>query len=114
MLKLSENFEYKIKLDSVFFTKKFSCYLCYDAIYCNESNTVVSVQFCETWLIDWHFQVSYEGWQAPSLALLLLFLISGPGLGAWPNCWVSAKFLHTPILRVISPPPGHEYMFFYL
>ena len=34
-----------------------------------------------------------------SLAPLFLFSICGPGLGVWPNCWVSAEFLHTPIPR---------------
>jgi len=37
---------------------------------------------------------------APSLALLLPFLTSGPDLiRAWPDCWVSAKFLCAPISR---------------
>jgi len=36
---------------------------------------------------------------APSLALLLPFLTSGPNLGAWPDCWVSVEFLHALILR---------------
>jgi len=31
------------------------------------------------------------------LTLLLPTLISGPNLGAWPDCWVSAEFLCTPI-----------------
>jgi len=35
---------------------------------------------------------------APSLALLLSFLISGPDLGVWLDCWVSAEFLRTPPL----------------
>ena len=28
---------------------------------------------------------------------LSLFLIYGPDLGVWPNCWVSTKFLRAPI-----------------
>jgi len=36
---------------------------------------------------------------APSLALLLPFLTSGPDLGAWPDCWVSVEFLHAAISR---------------
>jgi len=35
---------------------------------------------------------------APSSALLP-FLTSDPDLGAWPDCWVSVEFLHTPIPR---------------
>ena len=34
-----------------------------------------------------------------SLAPLSLFSIYGPDLGVWPDCWVSAEFLHTPIPR---------------
>ena len=34
-----------------------------------------------------------------SLAPLSLFLIYGPDLGVWPNCWVSAEFLRAPIPR---------------
>jgi len=34
----------------------------------------------------------------PSLTLLP-FLTSGPDLGAWPDCWISTKFLHTIIPR---------------
>ena len=30
---------------------------------------------------------------------LSLFLTYGPDLGVWPNCWVSAEFLHAPIPR---------------
>jgi len=33
------------------------------------------------------------------LELLLSLLISGPDLGAWPDCWVSVEFLHAPIPR---------------
>jgi len=36
---------------------------------------------------------------APSLALLLPLLTSGPDLRAWPACWVSVEFLLTPIPR---------------
>ena len=34
-----------------------------------------------------------------SLAPLSLFLIYGPDLDVWPDCWVSAEFLRTPIPR---------------
>ena len=34
-----------------------------------------------------------------SLAPLFLFLIYGPDLGVWPDCWVSAEFLRAHILR---------------
>ena len=34
-----------------------------------------------------------------SLAPLFLFLIYGPDLGVWPDCWVSAEFLRAPIPR---------------
>ena len=34
-----------------------------------------------------------------SLAPLSLFLIYGPDLGVWPDCWVSAEFLRAPIPR---------------
>jgi len=34
----------------------------------------------------------------PSLALLP-FLISGPDLEVWLDCWVSVEFLHAPILQ---------------
>ena len=34
-----------------------------------------------------------------SLAPLSPFLIYGPDLGVWPNCWVSAEFLRAPIPR---------------
>ena len=34
-----------------------------------------------------------------SLAPLSLFLTCGPDFGVWPDCWVSAEFLRTPILR---------------
>ena len=34
-----------------------------------------------------------------SLAPLSLFSIYGPDLGVWPDCWVSAEFLRTPIPR---------------
>ena len=34
-----------------------------------------------------------------SLAPLSLFLIYGPDLKAWPDCWVSAEFLRAPIPR---------------
>ena len=34
-----------------------------------------------------------------SLASLSLFSIYGPDLGVWPDCWVSAEFLHAPIPR---------------
>jgi len=41
-------------------------------------------------------------------ALLLPSLISGADLGAWPDCWVSAEYLHSSILRkrsdTITPP----------
>jgi len=30
------------------------------------------------------------------MVLLLSFLISGPDFGAWPDCWISSKFLRTP------------------
>ena len=33
------------------------------------------------------------------LAPLSLFLFYGPDLGVWPDCWVSAEFLHPPIPR---------------
>jgi len=36
---------------------------------------------------------------APSSALHLPFLTSGPDLGAWPDCWVSMEFLHALIPR---------------
>jgi len=39
---------------------------------------------------------------APSLALLLPFLTSGPGLGAWPGCWVSVEFLRALIPQKVS------------
>jgi len=29
----------------------------------------------------------------------LLFLTSGPNLGAWPDCWVSVEFFHASIPR---------------
>jgi len=50
--------------------------------------------------------LSFSG--APSLALLLSFLTSGPDLGAWPDCWVSVEFLHAPSLGRgrVAPPPG--------
>ena len=35
----------------------------------------------------------------PSLAPLSLFLTYGSDLGVWPDCWVSAEFLRTPIPR---------------
>ena len=35
----------------------------------------------------------------PSLAPISLFLIYGPDLGVWPDCWVSAEFLCAPIPR---------------
>ena len=35
----------------------------------------------------------------PSLAPISLFLIYGPDLGVWPDCWVSAEFLRAPIPR---------------
>ena len=34
-----------------------------------------------------------------SLALLYLFLIYGPDLAVWPDCWVSEEFLRAPIPR---------------
>ena len=34
-----------------------------------------------------------------SLAPLSLFLIYGPDLDVWPDCWVSAEFLHAPVPR---------------
>ena len=34
-----------------------------------------------------------------SLDPLSLFLIYGPELGVWPDCWVSAEFLRAPIPR---------------
>ena len=37
-----------------------------------------------------------------SLAPPSLFLIYGPDLGVWPNCWVSAEFARG---RVAPPPP---------
>ena len=43
-----------------------------------------------------------------SLAPLSLFLTFGPDFGMWPDCWVSAEFLRTPIHRkgwVVPPPP---------
>ena len=33
------------------------------------------------------------------LAPLSLFLTCGPDFGVWPDCWVSAEFLRTPIPR---------------
>ena len=33
------------------------------------------------------------------LAPLFLFLTYGPDLGVWPDCWVSAEFLRSPIPR---------------
>jgi len=41
---------------------------------------------------------STESDSPPSLALLP-FLTSDSDLGAWPECWVSVKFLHAPIGR---------------
>jgi len=32
---------------------------------------------------------------APYLAPLLPFLVSGPDLRVWPDCWVSVEFLHS-------------------
>ena len=43
-----------------------------------------------------------------SLAPLSLFLVYGPDIGVWPNCWVSAEFLCALIPRkgrVVPPPP---------
>ena len=37
-----------------------------------------------------------------SLAPLSLFLTYDPDLGVWPECWVSAEFLHAPIPRKAS------------
>jgi len=37
-----------------------------------------------------------SGSSAPFLAVLLPYLISDPDHGAWPDCWVSAKFLRVP------------------
>ena len=34
-----------------------------------------------------------------SLAPLFLFLVYGPDLGVWPDCWVSAEFLRAHIPR---------------
>jgi len=47
----------------------------------------------------------------PSLALLLQFFICVPDIGAWPDCWVSVEFLHTPIYRkgwIAPSSPGIE------
>jgi len=43
----------------------------------------------------WHPSLS----GAPSSALLLPSLTSGPDLGARPDCWVSVEFLHATIPR---------------
>jgi len=43
-----------------------------------------------------------------AILTLLSSLMSGPDLGAWPDCWVSVEFFHTPPLgrgRVAPPPP---------
>jgi len=43
---------------------------------------------------------------APPLAILL-FLISGPDLGAWPDCWISVEIFHAHVPRKdrVAPPP---------
>jgi len=46
------------------------------------------IQLTFFWIVS---HTSLSG--APSLALLLPSLISGPGIRAWFDCWVSTKFL---------------------
>jgi len=41
-------------------------------------------------------------------------LISGPGFRAWPDCWVSAQFLHAPIPRKGSRSTTTTYKIFWL
>jgi len=53
------------------------------------------------WIVP-HLSLS----DAPSLALLLPFLTSGPDLGAWPECWVSMDSSVPPFLGRgrVAPP----------
>ena len=44
-----------------------------------------------------------------SLHANLLFLIFGPDLEVWPNCWNSAKFLRSPIHHLSKKSPQHHH-----
>ena len=44
-----------------------------------------------------HFLLNCPAFVNLSLVPLSLFLIYGPDLGMWPDCWVSVEFLHSPI-----------------
>jgi len=48
---------------------------------------------CSTWgqIISFWIAPHLSLSNAPSLALLLPYLISGPDLGVWPDCWGSVE-----------------------